>query len=169
MNRKNVTPDKVTRSFEGTEDFFVSIGKAYILEAAMEFFGMNDLDDNPTKHKPPSGILHSQNARKKMYFDDVIGAFIDEFVMADPDRDAVEQNKELQQRSLQVATIDHDHGYCTGAAPADDVEGDKADDNVMEEDLSETDKVRYINSVYWKHFSLLWVYVIHSTQLTSPA
>ena len=36
VNRKHVTPDKVTKSFEGTEDLLVSVGTAYILKAAME-------------------------------------------------------------------------------------------------------------------------------------
>ena len=142
LNRKNVTPEKVTRSFEGTEDFFVSIGKAYILEAAMEFFGMNDLDDSPTKHQPPPGILHHPNARKKAYFDDAIGAFVDTFVMADPDCDSVEQNRNLQQRSSQVADINHDHDYL--AADNEDVEQSN-DENVVDVDLSKTDKVRCVN------------------------
>ena len=37
VNRKSIIPDKVTKSFEGSEDFFVRVGTAYILEAAMEF------------------------------------------------------------------------------------------------------------------------------------
>ena len=77
----------------------------------MEFLGMNDLDDNPSKLKPSSGIFHSPNGRKKIYFDEVIGSFTGAFVMAHPDRDTIQQNQELQQRSLQVATIDHDHYY----------------------------------------------------------
>jgi len=135
LNRKNVTPEKVTKSFEGTEDFFISLGKAYLLEAAMEFFCMNDLNDTPVKHKPPNGILHLPKTRKKAYFDEVIGSFVDEFVMADPDRDAVMQNQELQQRSRQVATIDHDHDYFD-TLPSDEVEEleGNVDDEVAAED-----------------------------------
>ena len=148
LNRKNVTPEKVTKSFEGTEDFFISLGKAYLLKAAMEFFCMNDLNDTPVKHKPPNGILHLPKTRKKAYFDEVIGSFVDEFVMADPDRDAVMQNQELQQRSRQVATIDHDHDYF-GALPSDEVEEleGNVDDEVAAEDLSGTDKVRSANFI----------------------
>lgn len=65
VNRKSITPDKVTKSFEGTEDFFVSNGTGYILEAAMEF-------------------------------DDVLGSFVNEFVMADPVQDAMMENQKLQ-------------------------------------------------------------------------
>ena len=144
LNRKNVTPEKVAKSFEGTEDFFVSLGKAYLLEAAMQFFCMNDLNDTPVKHKPPNGILHLPKTRKKAYFDEVIGSFVDEFVMADPDRDAVMQNQELQQRFRQVATVDHDHDYF-GVLPANGVEEGNVDDEVIEEDLSGTDKVRSAN------------------------
>lgn len=46
LDRKNVTPEKVTKSYDGSVQFFLSIGRAYLLEAAMEFFNMDDLDDN---------------------------------------------------------------------------------------------------------------------------
>ena len=144
VNRRNVTPEKVTKSFQGTEDFFVSVGKAYLLEAAMEFFGMDDLDDTPTKHVPPAGILHLSKASKKTYFDDVIGSFVDEFVMADPDQDAVMENLEVQQRSTHVATVDHDHDYCS-VSPADEVVQDSTDNDATEEDISGTDKVRLVH------------------------
>ena len=77
-NRRNVTPDKITKSFEGCEQFLLSVGKAYILEAAL-----------PSKHVPPVGIQHMSKERKSAYFHKHIGAFVDEFVMADPDKEEV--------------------------------------------------------------------------------
>ena len=139
LNRKNVTPDKVTKSFEGTKQFFLSIGKAYLLEAAMEFFMMHDLNDKIGNNAPPAGILHMATARKREYFDEVIGAFVDQFVMADPDHDATFQMQELHDRSTHVAAIGHDHDYSSAPPPAEVL---NVDEEQIEEDQSGTDKVR---------------------------
>lgn len=149
VNRKNVTPDKVTKSFEGAEDFFVSVGTAYILEAAMEFFGLKEVNGTPTKHVPPAGILHLPKARKKT-FNDVLGSFVDEFVMADPDQDPVTENQELQRISSLEATVGHDHDYFA-ASQTNGEQQDNTDDDVTEEDTSGTDKVW---SVYFKRETL---------------
>ena len=86
-NRKNVTPEKVANSYEGSEQFMLSVGKAYILEAAMEFWGMANLTDHPTKHVPPAGIIHMTIEKKKHYFDAIVGDFVNEFVTPDPDKE----------------------------------------------------------------------------------
>ena len=39
------------------------------------------------------GMKHLQLWKKKEYFDSVIGEFVDQFVMADPDKEAVQHNK----------------------------------------------------------------------------
>ena len=62
----------------------LSIGEAYILEAAMEFWGMANLTDHPTKHVPPAGIIH-MTIEKKHYFDAIVGDFFNEFVTPDPE------------------------------------------------------------------------------------
>ena len=43
LNRKNVTAEKVTKSYKGCEQFLLSFGKAYICIAAMEFWGLENL------------------------------------------------------------------------------------------------------------------------------
>ena len=85
-NCKNVTPEKVANSYEGSEQFMLSVGKAYILEAAMEFWGMANLTDHPKKHVPPAGIIH-MTIEKKHYFDAIVGDFVNEFVTPDPDKE----------------------------------------------------------------------------------
>jgi hypothetical protein len=86
-NRRNVTPEKVTNSYEGSEQFLLSVGKAYILEAAMEFWGLQSVTDSPTKYVPPPGIIHMGEDSKLEYFNRVVGAFVDEFVTPDPDKE----------------------------------------------------------------------------------
>ena len=85
-NWRNVTPEKVTRPYEGSEQFLLSIGKAYILETAMEFWRLQSVTDTPTKHVLPPGIIHMEKETKLEYFNRVVGAFVDEFFTPDPDK-----------------------------------------------------------------------------------
>lgn len=68
LNRKNVTPKKVHDSYEGCEEFFVSIGKSYIITAAIQFFDMQDLNDQPKKYIFPKNIMHASQEIKDKYF-----------------------------------------------------------------------------------------------------
>ena len=79
-NRCNATPSKVMDSFEGSEELFVSIGRAYITTAAMHFFGMSNTDDVPTENKFPGNTSDATSVEKETYFNDVFGKFIDEFL-----------------------------------------------------------------------------------------
>ena len=80
-NRHNVTPEKVSDSCKVTEQFLLQIGKAYIIEAALVFWGMEKLDDCPAKNKPPPGIAHQKDENKVKYFNTFIGKFVDEYVV----------------------------------------------------------------------------------------
>ena len=81
LNRRNVTPKKVLDSYEGCEELFISIGKAYIVTAAMNFFKMNSLDENPKEHAFPVNFIHSSKEVKEKYLDDVLDKFVDKFVL----------------------------------------------------------------------------------------
>jgi hypothetical protein len=140
LNRRNVTADKVTKSYEGCEQFLVSIGIAYICEAAMEFWGLDDLDGKPTKHAPQPGMIHLPLWKKKEYFDEVIGEFVDEFVMADPDKEAVNQHKKNQESLTRNIHLDHDYAKIDTCEYEKDSE---ATNSTIPTD-DKTDKVRYI-------------------------
>ena len=102
-NRRNVTPEKVTDSYEGTEQFLLQIGKAYIIEAALEFWGMEKLDDCPAKNKPPPGIAHQKNEKKVEYFNTFICKFVDEYVLPAREKEKVvgaEENDDDQTINL---------------------------------------------------------------------
>jgi len=56
------------------------VGKAYIVTAALNFFGMSDLDERPSLHRFPENITRESLEIKKKYFDDAFGKFIDKFL-----------------------------------------------------------------------------------------
>lgn len=66
-------------SFEGSEELFLSVGTAYIVTAALNFFGMERLEDKPTKNKFPDNISSETEENKKKFFD-AFGRFIDKFL-----------------------------------------------------------------------------------------
>lgn len=106
---------------------------------------MDDLDDNPRNYVPPSGILHMTIARKREYFNRVIGAFVDKFVMVDPDSDATLQIKELHERSQSVNAIEHDHDYTKALPPPPpplEVQDETPDGEHKDQDLNGPDRVR---------------------------
>ena len=80
LNRKNVTPQKVLDSFDGCEELVVSTGKAYIVVALMNFFGMESLDEFPKNNVFVCNIIHKPYEVKKEYFDKVIGKFVDSYI-----------------------------------------------------------------------------------------
>ena len=67
-NRKNVTPKKVVDCFEGSEEFFISVGKSYIVAALLEFFGMKSVDDQPTNYTIPSNFTSAKKKSKERLF-----------------------------------------------------------------------------------------------------
>ena len=81
FNRRNATPAKVLDSFEGSEELFLSVGRAYIVTAALSFFGMESLEEVPSQNKFPANIFHQTEENKQKYFDDVFGKFIDVYLL----------------------------------------------------------------------------------------
>lgn len=59
---------------------FLSVGTAYIITAALNFFGMSDLEERPSLHKFPENITHESLENKK-YFDYAVVKFIDKFLL----------------------------------------------------------------------------------------
>lgn len=78
--RKNVTPQKVHDSYDGCEDFFISVGKSYIVAALIKFFGMTKVDDYPTENGFPVNMIHKSDNEIKQYFDTYIGKFVSSFI-----------------------------------------------------------------------------------------
>ena len=64
--------------FEGSEELSISIGRAYIVTAALEYFGMSSTDDAPTINKMTANISQTEENKKK-YFDAFDG-FINKYL-----------------------------------------------------------------------------------------
>ena len=77
LNRKNVTPVKVVDSYQGSEELFISMGKGYIVSAALKFFGMSSLDDTPADF--PSS--DDSDDTIKAYFTSKMDSFVKLYVL----------------------------------------------------------------------------------------
>ena len=77
LNRRNVTVD--VKHFEDCEQLFMSVGHCYLIEALLQFFEMDNVDESPKKNSPcPSKDL--TNDENKAHILAVLGKFVDEFV-----------------------------------------------------------------------------------------
>lgn len=128
-----MTPEKVTNSYEGCEQLVLSVGRAYIIEAAMEFWGMADVHSKAEKNRPPENTTYRSNEIKRAFFDDAVGRFIDKFVMADPAQEELWQHSQGQLLSAATRKIQHDHHYGNSSE----------DQQAMEEETFEPDRVNY--------------------------
>ncbi|CAB4015265.1 Hypothetical predicted protein [Paramuricea clavata] len=61
---------------------FLVWGKCFTIEALIQFFGMENQDDHPTKHKPPSNINEMGREEIEKYYEDVLDEFINQFLLA---------------------------------------------------------------------------------------
>ena len=67
-------PTTVTNNPDAYEEFFVSVGRPYVVKAFLEFFGMESTESKPTKNLPEQ---NASLAAKKEHFDTVLGKFVD--------------------------------------------------------------------------------------------
>ena len=82
FNRRNATPSKVLDCYEGSEELlFLSVGRAYIVTAALSFFGMASTEEMPTKNTFAPHISAQSEENKKTYFEEVFGKFIDVYLL----------------------------------------------------------------------------------------
>ena len=50
----------------------------------MEFWGMGNLEESPTKHVPPAS---QENEKKMEYFQEVVGEFVNEYALPKGDQE----------------------------------------------------------------------------------
>ena len=72
---------------------------------------MESIEGEPSKNVPPPNILHKPKEDKKKYFDEIIGKFVDEYVIHDPDAEKIRRYEATQERCNNTC---HDHAYSRG-------------------------------------------------------
>ena len=70
--RYNV-PATVKNNPDAYEEFFTSVGRVYLVEAFLEFFGMETIESQPTKNMPPQ---NSSMDFKRQHFDNKFESFV---------------------------------------------------------------------------------------------
>ncbi|XP_006814411.1 uncharacterized protein LOC102801398 [Saccoglossus kowalevskii] len=75
--RRSVKAD-VKNAYEADADFAISFTDAYITEALLEFFGMEDVNDIQTRNVPPPNLASADDRREWMYT--TFMKLIDQFV-----------------------------------------------------------------------------------------
>ena len=84
MLRRNVTID--VKHFENWKQLFLSIGRCFTIEALLNFFNMETMDDCFTRNRPPYNVLDVGDNKRSCYHS-VLDKFIDEFLTPGPNID----------------------------------------------------------------------------------
>ena len=67
----------VMKAYDADRDFALSFFGAYVVEAALSYFGMETRNDAPSKHVPPD---MATDLEKTQWVMETIGKFVDEMV-----------------------------------------------------------------------------------------
>ena len=62
LNRRNVTVD--VKHYEDCEQFFMSVGRCFVVEALLEFFHMSDTQQKPKKNGPNLAFITTDEQKK---------------------------------------------------------------------------------------------------------
>ena len=76
IHRNNVTADP-KKDVEACEQFMLSVTRAYLVSAAMEFFGMENVNDEPKINAPPEGLLSKEE--KVTYLESITRKIVEKF------------------------------------------------------------------------------------------
>ena len=69
------------KHYEDCEQFFLTVGKSFTVEALLHFFGMETKESPITQNRPPYYILEVRGWRSKAA---IFDKFIDEFLLKEP-------------------------------------------------------------------------------------
>jgi len=101
IQRSSVNGNVKSR-YHAHEDFSLLVGEAYLTEAAMMFFGIEDLSGSATKHSPPENIEYAHNKKKTEAYKQAMDAFLTSVMMSQSFKEEAERKDSIQ---LNVAGV----------------------------------------------------------------
>jgi hypothetical protein len=79
LNRRNVTLD--VKHFEDCEQLFLSVGRCYLVEALLDFFGMESVDGTPKRNDPFPSNAAATCEEKKIHLEATLGRFVAQYIL----------------------------------------------------------------------------------------
>ena len=76
--QRHKIPKEVKKDFRAVNDFTQLLVVSHVIAAALDFFGMDSLESEPTKNKLPSA---SRKSDKLKYIKRTVGKFVDKYVL----------------------------------------------------------------------------------------
>ena len=76
--QRHKIPKEVKKDFRAVNDFTQLLVDSHVIAAALDFFGMDSLESEPTKNKLPSA---SRKSDKLKYIKRTVGKFVDKYVL----------------------------------------------------------------------------------------
>ena len=83
LNRRNVTVD--VKYYEDCEQFFMSVGRCFVVEALLEFFHMSDTQQKPKKNGPNMAFM-TTDEQKKLFIESTLDKFLEQYVFIEDDQ-----------------------------------------------------------------------------------
>lgn len=77
---RNNVYSNIKKDVDGFQDFFLSVGRAYLVAAFTEFFSVDTITNKPTAHIPAQNLTRADQVE---YFEQTFGSFVDKYVLHD--------------------------------------------------------------------------------------
>ena len=83
LNRRNVTVD--VKHYEDCEQFFISVGRCFVVEALLEFFNMSDPKHKPLRNGPNMAYI-TTDEQKKLFIESALDKFLEQYIFIEDDQ-----------------------------------------------------------------------------------
>lgn len=108
LGRKNCSD--VDKNYENCENFFLTVGRAYLTIALRDFFGMETSEGKPTKRAPSANDKDCKE-NIQSYMSRTLGEFVDLYILTDAVREKEAEQDATVEQDMVVENIRSDHFY----------------------------------------------------------